>query len=280
MRALSVIFTTYNATAWLEKVLWGFACQSHEDFEVVIADDGSRPETGALIARLKEETGLDITHVWHEDDGFRKCRILNKAILQAAHDYVVFTDGDCIPHRDFLKTHAAIATPGRFASGSYFRLSLPASEAIERSHVESGECFDPEWLQAQGMPRSKQMRRLVASPLVDRIMSPLTMRSCTLKGGNAGVWRSDLLKVNGYDERLGYGGQDRELGVRLQNAGIRPLNARYKTTCIHLDHPRGYADPAIMAQNKAILRDTAKSGRVRADRGIQELLDEGYRVQG
>ncbi|MDA0947154.1 MAG: glycosyltransferase family 2 protein [Planctomycetota bacterium] len=280
MRALSVIFTTYNATAWLEKVLWGFACQSHGEFEVIIADDGSKPETGTLISRLKGETGLDITHVWHEDDGFRKCRILNKAILQAAHEYIVFTDGDCIPHRDFLKTHAAIATPGRFASGSYFRLSLPASEAIERSHVESGECFKPEWLQAQGMPRSKQMRRLVASPLVDRIMSPLTMRSCTLKGGNAGVWRSDLLAANGYDERLGYGGQDRELGVRLQNAGIRPLNARYKTTCIHLEHPRGYADPAIMARNKAILRDTAKSGRVRAELGIQELLDEGYRVQG
>ena len=233
MRALSVIFTTYNATAWLEKVLWGFACQSHGEFEVIIADDGSKPETGTLISRLKGETGLDITHVWHEDDGFRKCRILNKAILQAAHEYIVFTDGDCIPHRDFLKTHAAIATPGRFASGSYFRLSLPASEAIERSHVESGECFKPEWLQAQGMPCSKQMRRLVASPLVDRIMSPLTMRSCTLKGGNAGVWRSDLLAANGYDERLGYGGQDREHGVRLQNAGIRPLNARYKTTCIH-----------------------------------------------
>ena len=279
MRALSVIFTTYNSTTWLEKVLWGFASQSHEDFELIIADDGSKQETAALITRLQEETGLDITHLWQRDDGFRKCRVLNKAILQAAHDYLVFTDGDCIPHPDFLKTHAALATPGRFISGSYFRLSLPASEAIQRSHVESGECFQTSWLRAQGMPRSKKMRRVEASPLVDRIMSPLTMRSCTFKGGNSSAWRSDLVSANGFDERLGYGGEDRELGGRLQNAGVRPLNARYKTTCLHLEHPRGYLDPAVMAQNKAILRETSKSGRKRAERGIQELLDEGYLVK-
>ena len=279
MRALSVIFTTYNSTTWLEKVLWGFASQSHEDFELIIADDGSKQETAALITRLQEETGLDITHLWQRDDGFRKCRVLNKAILQAAHDYLVFTDGDCIPHPDFLKTHAALATPGRFISGSYFRLSLPASEAIQRSHVESGECFQTSWLRAQGMPRSKKMRRVEASPLVDRIMSPLTMRSCTFKGGNSSAWRSDLVSANGFDEHLGYGGEDRELGVRLQNAGVRPLNARYKTTCLHLEHPRGYLDPAVMAQNKAILRETSKSGRKRAERGIQELLDEGYLVK-
>jgi len=279
MRALSVIFTTYNSTTWLEKVLWGFASQSHEDFELIIADDGSKQETAALITRLQEETGLDITHLWQRDDGFRKCRVLNKAILQAAHDYLVFTDGDCIPHPDFLKTHAALATPGRFISGSYFRLSLPASEAIQRSHVESGECFQTSWLRAQGMPRSKKMRRVEASPLVDRIMSPLTMRSCTFKGGNSSAWRSDLVAANGFDERLGYGGEDRELGVRLQNAGVRPLNARYKTTCLHLEHPRGYLDPAVMAQNKAILRETSRSGCERAERGIQELLDEGYLVK-
>ena len=279
MRALSVIFTTYNSTTWLEKVLWGFASQSHRGFELIIADDGSKQETAALITRLQEETGLDITHLWQRDEGFRKCRVLNKAILQAAHDYLVFTDGDCIPHPDFLKTHAALATPGRFISGSYFRLSLPASEAIQRSHVESGECFQTSWLRAQGMPRSKKMRRVEASPLVDRIMSPLTMRSCTFKGGNSSAWRSDLVAANGFDERLGYGGEDRELGVRLQNAGVRPLNARYKTTCLHLEHPRGYLDPAVMAQNKAILRETSRSGRKRAERGIQELLDEGYLVK-
>ena len=279
MRALSVIFTTYNSTTWLEKVLWGFASQSHRDFELIIADDGSKQETAALITRLQEETGLDITHLWQRDEGFRKCRVLNKAILQAAHDYLVFTDGDCIPHPDFLKTHAMLATPGHFISGSYFRLSLPASEAIRRSHVESGECFQTSWLRAQGMPRSKKMRRVEASPLVDRIMSPLTMRSCTFKGGNSSAWRSDLVAANGFDERLGYGGEDRELGVRLQNAGVRPLNARYKTTCLHLEHPRGYLDPAVMAQNKAILRETSRSGRERAERGIQELLDEGYLVK-
>ena len=38
----SVIFTTYNSPTWLEKVLWGFFSQTYRDFEIVIADDGSR----------------------------------------------------------------------------------------------------------------------------------------------------------------------------------------------------------------------------------------------
>ena len=70
---VSVIITTYNHPRWLEKVIWGFETQTHQDFEVVIADDGSGEETRSTIARLAEETGLRIRHVWHEDRGFRKC---------------------------------------------------------------------------------------------------------------------------------------------------------------------------------------------------------------
>ncbi|MBU2099105.1 MAG: glycosyltransferase, partial [Gammaproteobacteria bacterium] len=80
---LSVIVTTYNSPAWLEKVLWGYSRQTHKTFELIIGDDGSGPETRELLNRMRTETGLDIKHIWQEDDGFRKCRILNKCIEQA-----------------------------------------------------------------------------------------------------------------------------------------------------------------------------------------------------
>ena len=113
---LSVIISTYNQPQWLEKVVWGYAAQTHRDFELLIADDGSTPETGRTVERLRLESGLAIRHVWHEDHGFRKCAILNHAILDANADYLVFTDGDCIPRRDFLTQHAQFgeATPVSF----------------------------------------------------------------------------------------------------------------------------------------------------------------------
>ena len=105
MSEISVIISTYNAEAWLEKVLWGYNCQTFKDFEIVIADDGSRPKTKELIDDFIENTKLNIVHVWQEDDGFQKSRILNKAIVACKSEYIVMSDGDCIPRADFLEVH-------------------------------------------------------------------------------------------------------------------------------------------------------------------------------
>jgi glycosyltransferase involved in cell wall biosynthesis len=91
----SVILATYNQPEWLEKVIWGYATQEHRDFEIVIADDGSTSETAERIDKLRKATGLPIQHVWHEDCGFRKCRILNEAIVRARHDYLIFSAFIC-----------------------------------------------------------------------------------------------------------------------------------------------------------------------------------------
>ncbi|NND80648.1 MAG: glycosyltransferase, partial [Maribacter sp.] len=103
MSTVSVIISTYNKPKWLEKVLWGFNCQTYKDFEVIIADDGSGPETKELIDMMRGKVGYRIDHVWQEDEGFQKCRILNLAILACTTDYIIMTDGDCIPREDFVQ---------------------------------------------------------------------------------------------------------------------------------------------------------------------------------
>ena len=102
----SVIFTTYNHPKWLEKTLWGFSTQSFRDFEIIVADDGSGQETRDVIESLKPQIDIPIQHIWQEDDGFQKCRILNKAIVASQGEYLIFTDGDCIPHPDFVRNHS------------------------------------------------------------------------------------------------------------------------------------------------------------------------------
>ncbi len=111
---ISVIISTYNSPEWLEKVLWGYAAQTDHQFEILIADDGSHDATRRRIDSLRTPTQLTIQHVWHEDRGFRKCTILNRAIDAATGDYLIFSDGDCIPRADFIATHRRLAQPGRF----------------------------------------------------------------------------------------------------------------------------------------------------------------------
>lgn len=276
---LSVIMTTYNSPTWLEKVLWGYSCQTEQPLEVIVADDGSTSETAELVARMREETGLDIRHVWQKDDGFRKCRILNKAILHARGDYVVFTDGDCIPRADFLAVHKRRAEPGYFLSGSYFKLPMSTSEAITKDDILTGRCFDYAWLKNNGLKTKRKTMKLRASERWAPLLNRLTPTACNLKGSNASAWLKDILTVNGFEERMAWGGLDREFGVRLENAGIKPRHVRFDAVCIHLDHPRGYADREIVARNKAMRLRVAKEGIIETPQGIRQLTESGYRPE-
>ena len=104
-KTISVIISTYNSIPWLEKTLWSYEQQVFRQFEIIIADDGSDKETADFIKNYKSNSSKDITHVWHEDNGFQKSSILNKAILACNTDYIVMSDGDCIAREDFLQIH-------------------------------------------------------------------------------------------------------------------------------------------------------------------------------
>ncbi|HEX6070990.1 MAG TPA: glycosyltransferase family 2 protein [Longimicrobiaceae bacterium] len=270
---LSVILSTYNQPAWLEKALWGFAAQTLTGFEVVIADDGSGPETAALIERMRAETGLPIRHVWHEDRGFRKCEILNRAVVASAGDYLVFSDGDCVPRRDFLAVHARLAEPGRFLSGGYLKLPRLVSERITPAEIRSGRAFEVDWLREQGWkPGHRALRLLPPGPaaLLDR----LTTTRPTWNGHNASAAREALLRANGYDIDMGYGGEDRALGERLQNLGLRGRQIRFRAPCLHLYHERPYVDPAVIRENRRIRAAIRSERRTRARQGIAELTSD------
>lgn len=273
---LSVLFTTYNSPVWLQKVLWGYAEQSQQDFEIVVADDGSGPETAQVIAQCRRDTGLNIKHIWHEDNGFQKCQILNKAILHCDGDYLVFSDGDCIPRKDFLSVHQDRAEPGYFLSGGYCKLPMGTSEQIKQDDIVSGRCFDHKWLRKNGMPAGRKNLKLAVKIEHASFYNWLTPARCNLKGSNASAWKSDVLRINGFDERMQWGGLDRELGVRLLNAGVKARHVRYDAIVLHLDHARGYKDPAMVAANKALRLQVAKDGVVTTEHGITQLVERGY----
>ena len=279
---ISVIFTTYNSPAWLEKVLRGFQCQTDRDFEIIIADDGSTLETRELIERMRDDVGVPIVHVWQSDEGFQKCRILNKALLKASGEYVVMTDGDCIPRADFIATHRRYAKPGHYLSGGYFKLPMTASEAISFDDIKSGRAFSSRWLRGQGLKAKKNTLKLDASGWQALMLNALTPTKRTWNGHNASCFLSDALAVNGFDERMQYGGQDCEFGERLRNAGLKARQIRYSAICVHLDHPRGYATESSIEKNRRIRETTRKRKIVQTPFGIRPLQpqDNGSLVTG
>jgi len=271
---VSVIISTYNSPEWLEKVLWGYECQTYKNFEIIIADDGSGESTKKLIERFVADSALEIVHVWHEDKGYQKCQILNKAIIASRTEYLIFTDGDCIPRCDFVSQHVKQIEKGFFLSGGAVRLPMSTSKMITREDIVSGKAFNLGWLLSKGLPkRLLKNIKLSSNPVVSRIMNKITTAKATWNGGNASGWKENLLTVNGFDERMEYGGQDRELGERLKNIGLKAKQIRYSAICIHLDHSRGYKNNESIRKNKGIRQDTRSAKIIWTPYGIRKQPD-------
>lgn len=266
MRA-SIILSTYNHPDWLEKALVGWACQDVQDFEVVLADDGSGPETRARIDTLRPQLPFPLRHVWQEDQGFRKCRALNLAVRAASTDYLVFSDGDCIPRADFLSVHLRERAPGYFLSGGYCKLPLALSEAITHADIESGRATDGGWLRAHGM-RRRTLKIVRHPPWRQRLLNALTPTRPRWHGHNASAWKADIERVNGFDERMSYGAEDLEFGDRLEHAGVRGRQIRFSAACVHLDHGRGYVQPGMREANERLRAQTRRERRVRTEFGL------------
>jgi glycosyltransferase involved in cell wall biosynthesis len=262
---VAVIVTTYNRPDALAAVLEGYFAQDRLDFELIVADDGSKPDTAALVAEHASRAPFPLHHVWQEDQGFRAGAARNRALAQTRADYVIFTDGDCVPSRSFVSHHSALAQPGYFLAGSRILLSerYTARVLAERLRVHALTRLD--WLAAW-------LRRDVnrALPLLSvpdggfRRLSPLKWEG--VKTCNFSAWRQDLVRVNGFDERYsGWGLEDSDIVIRLLHAGVRHKSARLTAAVFHLWHREN--ERSELAENQKRLdellgsqRDTALVG--------------------
>ncbi|MES2543677.1 MAG: glycosyltransferase family 2 protein [Bacteroidota bacterium] len=265
---ISVIITTYNAEDWLRKVLIGFSVQTETDFEIVIADDGSTSKTTELIDTFSSKFKYPIVHVWQEDNGFQKSKILNKAILKSNSDYLLFTDGDCIPRKDFVAVHLKNREEGYFLSGGYFKLPMSISTLISEKDILNQDCFRLSWLKKNGFKANFKSSKLTNSNLFARFMNWITPTKRSWNGHNSSGWKQDLIAINGFNQEMQYGGLDRELGERLFNNGLLSKQIRYSAICVHLDHSRGYFSKEIWDKNLAIRAFNKKNKVIKIENGL------------
>lgn len=271
--SVEVVVSTYNNPRALDLALHALQRQTLGGFRLCVADDGSGPDTTALLAQWAPRLGDRLRHIWQSDHGFRKNRILNKAIASSTADYLIFLDGDCLPSPRFVARHLALASPRRFCTGGVIRLNQASSDGITPDAVDTGAVFDTPWLSAHGALKNTNARLKAGhyptwlSGLVERL-SPVER---TWNGGNSSTARINLIRVNGFDENFGYGAEDIELGYRLNNAGIRGRHLRYSAPVLHMEHRRDYADQQLKARNKAVALQGLKGGKTVTDQGIDEL---------
>jgi glycosyltransferase involved in cell wall biosynthesis len=281
---VSVIVSTYNQPAWLEKVLSGYVRQDFRGFELILADDGSGRDTRELIADFARRSDFPLRHLWHEDEGYRRSVILNAAILASRGDYLVFSDGDCIPRADFVRRHVELREPGHFLSGGSVYLSMEVSRAITSEDIARGSFADPTWLRARGQRLGRHTLRLVKPGFRATLLDQLTTTSPTWNLNNASTWRKPLFDVNGMEMEMQYGGADRALGARLENLGIKRKRVRFRAVLLHLDHSRPYKTRESIRRNKGIRRRIDANREVRARNGLRELFrqrdESGVREYG
>lgn len=261
---IELVIATYQKPNYLRLVLSTLEQQSCMPDQVCVADDGSDGRTRAVLAEFPH---LPLRHVWHEDLGFRKTTILNQAVRSSTADYMVFIDDDCLMTRDFIGRHAALAGRDRFASGSLIRLSpeISASLLTGKAMIWAKRFRPAAW------KPGNLSDYLKSAPWPAPAMAALDALSPIRKswaGSNAGTFRDNILKVNGFDEDMAYGGEDKEFGVRLNNAGIKGVTLRYSAPLFHLDHKRGYVDPVVQRKNRDKIASARQSGSVWAENGI------------
>jgi glycosyltransferase involved in cell wall biosynthesis len=270
---ISVIVTTYNREDALAAVLRSLARQSDSDFEVVVADDGSRPETAALVASWKANGGYRALHVWHEDKGFRAGEIRNRAVLAARGDYCIFLDGDCIVRPNFVARHRALARRGSFVTGNRVLLSRELTEKVLAQKLTPETWSFAGWISERlkgGVNRLSALLTLPLGPLrYIRRKAWRGARSC-----NLAIWRRDLETVDGFDaDYSGWGKEDSDIIVRLVRAGIMRKDGTFATGVIHLWHSE--ADRSALAENERKLSQLLQGDAVRARQGMSSLKVPG-----
>jgi len=265
--SLSLIVTTYEWPQALNLVLRSIARQTLMPDEVIIADDGSGPDTAALIHQWRRKLPVPVHHVWQAHEGFRLARSRNAAIAKARGDYVVFVDGDMVLHPNFVEDHRELAEPDFFIQGC--RLLTDAAAA--RRLFEAGE------LDLGFFARGVQRRHhTVRNSLLCRLFSKVRTDLTAIRGCNQGYWRRDLVRTNGFNERMvGWGREDNEIAARLHQLGLKRRNVKFKALATHLYHPRRH--PAGENPNDAILRETVERMQTRCRLGLDSHFASRYR---
>ena len=224
----ALLLSTYNWPAAFRLVLSSALEQTVAVDEILIADDGSGPETHSLIEEFQKKSPIPIRHFWQEDQGFRKSKILNKAVAATAVDYIIQVDGDCIMHPKFVEDHLSASQKGVYLYGSRANILPDFVDLVLQKQITHFSVFSKE---------IKNKTRTLHFRFLANLYKPHHGISDKFRGCNVSFWRSDFIEVNGYNEDYeGWGREDSDLVIRMGNKGVKAKRLRYAGIVYHIHH--------------------------------------------
>lgn len=257
-----VIVSTYNRPNALKKVLDGLLGQTRIPDEVIIADDGSDDETRQAVQPYLDKHGEIFRHVWHEDKGFRAARVRNLAIKSSSSDYLIFLDGDCIPGKHYVLDHWQLAREGFFFQGK----RIIISQAVSAGFVFSDTLSVFKQLKLALTGGLSNAHHIIRIPILPAFT---TSKLSGIRSCNMGIFKKDLIAVNGFNEAFkGWGREDSELVVRMYKYGIKRNEHPFRAVCYHLWHPEN--DRGNLEKNDALLEAAIRSESYYCSAGIKE----------
>ena len=251
---ISILLATYNWPQALKLCLESLETQTDRDFEIIIADDGSTESTKEVINTFKAQSTIAITHLWQEDQGFRKTKILNQAIEHAKGEYLVFLDGDCITQPDFVAQHRALSQKGFLVTGSRVLLNEQLTKELTASGNWGYKQFSSHLLQYRlaGQINKYWPLKIKLGDGPWRNYKKFVWRR--IKGCNMACWKVDAQAIGGFDETMtGWGHEDADFVFRLQHNHIKRKSGSWATEVLHLFHK--IHDQSNAAENARRVRE-------------------------
>ncbi|MES2850562.1 MAG: glycosyltransferase [Bacteroidota bacterium] len=263
----SVIISYYKNLPNLELVLMALQQQtSIGDFEVIIAEDDNTAETVSFLNNKKNIFSFPVKHVCQEDKGFRKCRILNQALLATSTDFIIFLDGDCIPHRELVKQYIL----NKKNAGALYGRRVLLNEKL------SGKLLQTKDLSLLGffsllLGGCKRIEEGLYMPWLAGLFKG--KKTARLLGCNMAISKDALLAINGFDEDYiaPGGGEDSDIEWRLEGSGkIKFSPMKFKAIVYHIWHQERFTEDAGI-KSYAILLAKIKQGFSICNNGINKL---------
>ena len=262
----SLIVTTYNWPEALRLTLTSAIRQSSFHGEIIIGDDGSRPDTARAIEEVMGPSPIRWCHVRHEDDGIRQARVKNLAVKYSRSEYLIFIDHDVVLHPDFVSDHLHMSEKGVFLQGKRCFLGEGQTKDMFTRGIFSPSFFSP---------HLKNRKNAIRNLQLGRILSRRKKFQRVLRGCNLSMSREDFLRVDGYDEVFDqlWGREDSDICYRLFHNNVRVRNLWFSGLQYHLHHKvtKARAKDRLDEELERILQEK----RRKAIRGFSSLSSEG-----
>lgn len=233
-------------------VLCGLARQNVFPQEILIADDGSTSETAELVNKWSASIQSSVKHIWHEDLGNRKSIICDLAVQQARGNYLIFLDGDSIPHPHWVNDHIEVAKDNTVLCGRRVRLGKMISSKIDHNFIQSGKLHQPLGPLFSSFLQRDSKRYSLGIRLPKSIARSLHLKERRLMGVNFSLPRTLYEKAGGYSSidnkslpALVRRREDAQLEIRLLNIGAKRYPLLNRAIVYHLYHDERPANDEI-----------------------------------